>query len=857
MHTGRAYSSAASQVGSRSASCISFSSSPSRPRSGRLRPEEAVCFRRLPTPSSSYGAKAEIYCGGTLPLKTHWVDRGYHTLPAMKGEFYRFSADQFHEPDSPSNDLAKSESLKEAAEELPLEREERATARVLEQIYPVNRGEELVERTPKRVTISKQPRFGALTASALVQANNNKQPGQEKRDGRFAAQRAMRQFRTQLLDRFATMGGAFESFASTMSGGIDRELTRKDFSRFLNKNFKGLSRDDHSQVFDFLDTDKSGTVSVAEFHQAIEATAPVRTIEDLRRKLIALGYASMRQAVREIEYDRGKKVLNLQEFGQALTRLGITQEDEHSSIFQVLCDPHGAHKQQVTVEQLAAALAAVSPSLLLEDVRDRLIKRYGNLTAAFAGLDLNCSLTISSSEFIRNAQGPWRLEPHEATKAFAVVDADHSKTLTRREFISALSLVEPSLYHEDIRRKIRQRFRSIAEALLKDEFGLPAGARPGSSPVGSRRAGGKAPPRENKAGMQQQRSIPGNVVARSVSGLSESNAAALLQVFMQGGDMDSALQKKTPAAFQELLQRVQLTDGETNTLFQLVDVDKDGILDPVEFVRGIRIFAPSTMLDDLRLRCLSLHAHVADAFASLPPAKHSEVLSIDGLREVLESLGLAEGVDVQGVVELVEPQRGEGGLTISELVSALQAATPGGQTPLAPEVRDARARQQVRATMAPFFSSARELRADVRQQQQQLLNSRGNDRSFSLPLLQTSMLNTVREDLRTSPCNSGRAERTAESMWSHVPGAPPPLRLSYLEVSKYVGMLPATDSQPIIERIHGYYKSAGNRVVHDSELLQTAESRFQQYRNLCKHTSAIERPATTKVADSPKAEQPP
>jgi len=789
---------------------------------------------------------------GTLPLKTQWADRGYHTLPAMKGEFYRFSRDQFHEPESPSNELARSEGTGAAAEELPLEREERATAQVLEQIYPVHREsrEEPVERTPKKVAISKQPRFGALTASAFVQANN-KQPGQEKRDGRFAAQRSIRQFRQQLLDRFATMSGAFECFAAEMSGGMDRELTRKDFSRFLNKNFRGLSRDDHAQVFDFLDTDRSGTVSVNEFHQAIEATAPVRTIEDLRRKLIALGYSSMRQAIKEMDHDRGgKKLLTVQELGQALTRLGVVQEDEHASVFQLLCDPHGAHGRQVTLDQLAAAFAAVSPSLLLEDIRDRLIKRYGNLSAAFAGLDMDCSLSISAPEFIRQAQGPWRLDSHEASKAWAVVDTDRSNSLSRREFISALSLVEPSLFHEDIRRKVRQRFRSIAETLLKDEFGLPAGKRPGTSPASRGNQGVRVSLRDNKLAMQTRSPTTTSLGRGSSAGVSEAQAAAMLEVFVQGGALEDAMQKKTPLAFQELLSKVQLTEAETSTLFQLVDVDRDGTLDPVEFVRGIRIFAPSTMLDDLRLRCLASHPHVAEAFAAMSPREHSEVLNVAGLRQALESLGLAEGIDVQAIMDLVEPHK-DGGLTISELVSALQAATPGGQTPLSPDVRDARARQQVKATMAPFFSCARELRSEMRQQQQFQQQGRSSDRSFSLPMLESSALSVIREET-----SSGRP-RDEVGLWSHVPGAPPPLRQSYEEVSRHVGMLPAADSQPIMERIHGYYKSAGSTVIHDNELLKTAESRFQQYRSITRHTSAIERPATSKVADSPKAEQPP
>merc|ERR1712070_553442 len=100
---------------------------------------------------------------------------------------------------------------------------------------------------------------------------------------------------------------------------------------------------------------------------------------------------------------------------------------------------------------------------------------------------------------------------------------------------------EPSLFYEDLRKKVRQRFRSIREAFDK--------------------------------AMQDFRN-----------------------------DDLHKNPKLTLQRFQLLLQEMELTDPELRTLFDLIDANKDGALTIKEFVHGIRFFAPSCVLEDLRLQ---------------------------------------------------------------------------------------------------------------------------------------------------------------------------------------------------------------------------------------------------------------
>eukprot|EP00971_Amphidinium_carterae_P162400 3219254-Amphidinium_carterae.1 len=61
------------------------------------------------------------------------------------------------------------------------------------------------------------------------------------------------------------------------------------------------------------------------------------------------------------------------------------------------------------------------------------------------------------------------MSAYEAKKAFHLMDVDGNSSLTRSEFVSALALSEPSLHLEDIRKKVRQRYKSIREALVSTD----------------------------------------------------------------------------------------------------------------------------------------------------------------------------------------------------------------------------------------------------------------------------------------------------------------------------------------------------------------------------------------------------
>merc|ERR1719162_2168267 len=161
-----------------------------------------------------------------------------------------------------------------------------------------------------------------------------------------------------------------------------------------------LSQEDHTDIFDHLVKEGQTTVSMSQLHTGMEAVVPVRTIEDLRRRFIATGFRSMTQALLQMEEEANWRsgLLSSTQFGALLSQVGILEEEEHWAIFSAVCDRHHGSVAMVSIEMLFAALAAVSPSLLLEDLQERLQKQYGSLEVACDALGFEDGSMIRPKE---------------------------------------------------------------------------------------------------------------------------------------------------------------------------------------------------------------------------------------------------------------------------------------------------------------------------------------------------------------------------------------------------------------------------------------------------------------------------
>jgi len=639
-------------------------------------------------------------------------------------------------------------------------------------------------------------------------------------------------FRNRIIDKYTSLVDAFDAFVAELRSealmkgahieaddAIMKTFSKKEWRRLLAvkddshlhaHRWHGVesTKEERDEIFDLLDSNGNGQVCLREFHIGMEAAAPVRTMEDLRRRWLASGFTTMSQAIAAMETGANQvtatKRLTLKEFGDALGQVKVTDPIEVQSLFcAIALDPNDP-QARVSVGELACAIATVSPALLLEDVRDRLLAKWKGIDKAFWELDSDHSGRVEYEEFMDRAVRRLAFSAGDASKVFRQIDIDNSGSISRCEFESALALSEAKLFLEDLRKKIRQRFRSIHAAAMKffddeenekldeakrgqtmmacaiakfkpliwkvlrqqnpskfesvDALDALLAKHKGQEEILYRRIcrkygvqpasdsdsdcgessevvevvcaspHGGADDAEDAAAMAASRTADVAVVAAAgappppplmrSSTMRAPTAAERAQLRKDTFDEQARTLRLKLDKFQELFKNgdVDLRDQETRTLFELVDSNGDGELTVDEFVRGVRLFAPSVYLEDLRMLCLQTGMSTSEVFRRGMPEKVrlNEPLDHKTFQKILTEMNLAIGVQIQHVFDLLDVKN-SGQVTLSELVAALQSSGPGSRNRLPDDECDRRSSHAVRGDMSNFSRSVIDFKQEVRQ----------------------------------------------------------------------------------------------------------------------------------------------
>jgi len=471
----------------------------------------------------------------------------------------------------------------------------------------------------------------------------------------LTTQGAMLDFRSRLMQAYGTVGAAFAEFAK---GNHGAELRKKDWKKLLAKHgFEWPNKEERDAVLSNLDFSKDRPVAIDEFHIAVEASTPIRTIEDLRRRWLAQGFTSMLQAIAIMDNNgqsTGRR-LSLREFGEVLSRVYVFDSAEHVALFTIICSDtkHG----RASVGELACAVAAVSPVLLLEDVRSRFMaKSSGGPDKWYNDIDKDRNGSVEWKEFLEQGTNMLNLTELETKKFFQELDAEGRGYFTDSEFVCALAVCEPSLLLEDLRLKVRQRWRSIEDQLEK-AFIAVMNADPHSVP------------------------------------------------------------ELTLQQFQDILRQCDMKDSEANILFKLIDSSRDGKITVAEVSQGIRKFAPSYALDRLRMGILYGYGGVVKAFETcVPSGEFNQALEFKAFELTLGELDLEDGFHTQRIFDLIDVKH-DGIVTMGRLLASLQSGGPGSVPRLPPEERDAKAKQDMLSALSPIRRIADHLKGDVRRGQ--------------------------------------------------------------------------------------------------------------------------------------------
>jgi Ca2+-binding EF-hand superfamily protein len=476
----------------------------------------------------------------------------------------------------------------------------------------------------------------------------------------------IRAFRKRLLNRFATVVEAFNS----VDVDADKKLSLKEWTIVLKEYGLATYREARS-MYELMDADKNGSLTFLEFYVGMETLAPVYTVECLRKRLLCLSFPSMTQAL--IVMDGGSmedtmaqsntinKPLSFQEFSVALQRVNVYEPAEHRAIFDALrMDSEPAKPDaRVSLADLAAALAAVSPALLLEDLRARLTKTFGSVRDAWrtiAGPEWDGPMHLNFETWQRLATERLHMSQSEAAKTFNLIDVDDSGEISRPEFIGAMSVSCPSLLLEDARHKVRQGFISI-----------------------------------------------NRLIAEAIECL---QAQTIIEHDAAGLDMDE---------FASILAEIDIGRKDADRLFKLMDVGQNGTLSLLEFFKGVRLFAPACRLEGLRLQMLQTASERGCTLAELI-RWHLDRPNLDrkSFRNLLERIKLLNEESADLIFDFLDIQD-TGIVTVSEVIAVMQNMQPGTKKVVEAGTRDEKAERLVQMELRPFHQVVVELKKRVKQ----------------------------------------------------------------------------------------------------------------------------------------------
>lgn len=476
----------------------------------------------------------------------------------------------------------------------------------------------------------------------------------------------LHKFRAKLLHGYGSLEEAFYRIDVGLPKDLTSRLSAHEWA--ISLAGQGLVTQYEARViYELLDADKDGHLSLREFHLGIETISPVQDPESLRKRLLCLGFPSMMMALSAMhgngETDTTMIPLGRQQIADALSQAWIILPSEHEAVFNAICDLH-APFHNATLSELLCGLAAVSPNLFLEELRTTCIRRHGSIEAALEALR---RATIAASKLPEThtrdnqlcvepkmLQAELGMSDGDVEYLMPLLDVDGSGDTTLAELMAALALAEPSIALEDLRKKLQISYRS-AESVFR-------------------------------------RALPGAEEMLEDDSLHFSKDELLLML--------------------EPVEGVDVTEWGRIIDFIASCSATHGSLSVSGFLRGIRLFAPCCVLEEIRLQLLSKHQHLGDAFRQVPDRRAP--LDKESFGSALKEAGInAPPAELDAIFGLLDVRR-TGVVTIAEFVVMMQCSQQKGQPWRMPEELSKQAETQVRQELAPVHGSMVELKERLR-----------------------------------------------------------------------------------------------------------------------------------------------
>eukprot|EP00929_Paragymnodinium_shiwhaense_P085939 TRINITY_DN46408_c0_g2_i1.p1 TRINITY_DN46408_c0_g2~~TRINITY_DN46408_c0_g2_i1.p1 ORF type:complete len:998 (-),score=260.79 TRINITY_DN46408_c0_g2_i1:270-3263(-) len=462
---------------------------------------------------------------------------------------------------------------------------------------------------------------------------------------------ALQAFRDRLVAKFSTVRSAFAHI------DLDREsgLGMREWCTVLScTNLCTLV--EARLFFNIIDTNHDGSLTLSEFFVGMETICNVSSIDCLRQRLICLGYTSMFQVLSTMDGPGDDTTMTPLSFGDlaaTLRRVWVIGLDEHKAIFEAVRDPDEPNGS-VTLSEVFASLAAASPCLVLEELRDRLeLATHGFVHRACENI-IPTGAGLTKQEFVQGCK-QYGVPEKDAEQAFRLIDLERLGRVSRKQFLVAMNVSASSFVVGETRRLALMSHLGIKNVIAEHY-----------------------PANEKDAGSDFYETMP-------------FSREELSQVLADG---------------------LHMTKQEAEDLVGLM-VPEEGVLTLTinEFLRGLKLFAPSVSLQSLRLQLQQKHGNVHAAFKHVQHRR--KPLDRQGFLEIVKSLQVdcQEGDWLFDVLDI----RAAGVVTASEFLAALQNVPLGNRVSIDSWELETKAQLQVRQELASVKKGLNNMKLQVRQ----------------------------------------------------------------------------------------------------------------------------------------------